>query len=269
MVPVFVAAFLSVIGTGGDSDGLNLVTCAPDEVSNRNFSAQEPFSFNINVVNHVDLLMNAKDGDITISGIPGSASITIIGTRRVQSESVADAQAHLAKLQVSVQDLTTRARVETSQPQCPLGRGYFVDYTVTLPSFFALILNNNGGDVTLDALGGKVSMNNIAGTITLTDISGNAEINLLSGNIVAGIASLPLNGRIDMTVLSGNIDLEIPVNTSAEFFARVFSGSINVSNLALDNEIITATTVSGTLGGGQGEIQLETQVVGDIDVTGI
>ena len=269
MLPVMLAAFLSIIGTGGDDDNLNLINCAPDEVVNRNFTAQEPFAFDINVVNHIELRLNGKDGDVSVTGVPGATAIMVSGLKRVLSESVQDAQDHLQDVQVTERDLTTQALLQTEQPQCELGREYIVDYTITLPDFIAVRINNIDGDVTLASIDNDVSVNNIAGTVTLTDIVGSAAVDLLSGNIVAEIISLPLNGSIDMKILTGNIDLEIPTNTSAGFAARVFSGTIDVVNLTLQPEIITPTSRSGTLGSGQGDISLETRVTGNIDVLGI
>lgn len=269
MLPVMLAAFLSIIATGGDDDNLNLIDCGPDEVANRNFTAQEPIAFNINVVNHIELLLNGKDGDVSVTGIPGATEIMVTGMKRVFSESVQDAQDHLQDVEVTVRDLTTQALLQTDRPQCELGREYIVDYTITLPDFFTVRINNIDGDVTLDSINNEVSVNNIAGTVTLTNIAGSAAVDLLSGNIVAEITSLPLNGSIEMKTLTGNIDLEIPTNTSADFSARVFSGNINVTNLMLQGEVITATSRSGRLGTGQGDILLETEVSGDIDVLGI
>jgi len=193
----------------------------------------------------------------------------VSGIKRVLSESAQDAQEHLQQLQVRTQDLTTQALIETDQPECDLGREYIVDYTITLPDFFEVRINNLNGAISIDTLNDEVSINNLNGTVTLTDIAGSTAVNLLNGNIVAGILFLPLNGAIDLKILNGNIDLEIPTSTSADFFAKVTSGNISVSNLVLLNEVTTATTVSGTLDSGQGVIRLETEVIGDIDVQGI
>lgn len=267
MLPVFLAAFLSVVGTGGDDD--DRVVCPPDEVNFTGFSAQEAFNFNLAVLNHDELLMLGKDGDISITGDPGAASVMVTGVRRVLSDSAQDAQEHLQMLQVRTEDLNTRARIITERPDCTLGREYIVDYTITLPDYFQLRINNLGGVITIDAINDEISVNNLAGDVTLTNIVGSIEVNLLSGKISAGILSLPLNGTIDLNILNGNIDLEIPTNTSASFLAEVNSGSISVTNLTLINEITTPTSVSGTLGSGQGSIHLETEIIGNIDATGV
>lgn len=270
LVPVMMAAILSIIGTGGSGSGSgdDFINCGPDEVSNRNFSEQEPFSFDLNVANHDRLLMNGKRGNITVTGVPGATSVMVTGVKRVLSDSVQDAQAKLQELAVSFRDLNNDVLLDTSQPQCPRGREYIVDYTISLPGFFVVRINNISGDVDLNTLDDLVSVNNISGTVTLTDIAGSAAVDLLTGDIVARITSLPLNGSIEMKILSGDISLEIPTGTSAEFSATVFSGSINLTNLTLKNPVSTPTSVSGTLGSGDADILLETEVIGDINVLG-
>jgi len=268
MLPVILAAFLAIVGTGDDSND-SLVVCGPDEVSNTGFSAQENFDFDIGVVNQVELLLRGKHGDIGITGNPVATSIVVSATKRVLSASIEDAQAHLQQLRVQSADLNTQALIETVQPECDLGRKYLVDYTITLPDFFQIRVNNLGGVITIAAVNDDVSINNLSGDVTLTDIAGSTAVNLLNGNIFTGILSLPLNGTIDLNILNGNISLEIPTNTSAGFSARVASGNIDVTNLVLLNETTTPTSVSGTLGSGQGVIRLETEVIGDIDVLGI
>jgi hypothetical protein len=261
---------LGIVASGSGGGGSsNFINCGPDEVANQIFSAQAPIAIGINVVNHNELLLNGKHGNVSVSGLPGATSITVTGMKRVLSESVQDAQAHLQDVRVTAQDLTTRALLETNQPQCELGRKYIVDYAITLPNFFLVRINNNGGDVTVDSIDNDVSVNSIAGTVTLTDIVSSAAVDLISGDIVAEITFLPLNGTIEMSILTGDINLEIPTNTSADFSARVFSGNINLTNLMLLNQVVTATSVTGILGTGQGNILLETEVIGDINVLGI
>jgi len=264
---IYSLGILGILASGGGSS--NLINCGPDEVANQNFSAQEPIAIDINVVNHNELLLNGKHGNVSVSGLPGATSITVTGMKRVLSESVQDAQAHLQDLTVTAQDLTTSALLKTNQPQCELGRGYIVDYTIMLPDFFLVRVNNNGGDVAIDSIDNEVSINNIAGTVTLMDIVGSAAVNMVSGNIVAEITSLPLYGTIQMKILTGDINLEIPTTTSANFTARVFTGNITLTNLVLLSPVVTPSLVTGILGTGQGNIDLETEVIGDIDVLGI
>jgi hypothetical protein len=191
----------------------------------------------------------------------------IAAIKRVQSDSAEDAEAHLQELEVIVQDLANEVRVDTIQPIDDGGRNYIVDYTITLPNFLETHVENTGGTVTLDSINNDVTVINVGGNITLRNILGSAVIDLVAGTI-EGEVTLPLNGVIDMETVTGDIHLAIPVNTSAELSAAVFLGSISVTNLVLQNEVITSTFRSGTLGSGQGTITLEAGTVGDISVSG-
>jgi DUF4097 and DUF4098 domain-containing protein YvlB len=125
---------------------------------------------------------------------------------------------------------------------------------------------NINGNVRIDSVNNTISIGHVNGNVNLDEIAANTSVNLVNALIVAKV-TLPLNGTINMDNTNGGIDLEIPVNTSANFSANVTNGAITVSNLVLQNPISTATSLSGTLGAGQGTITL-TVVNGNIDVSG-
>jgi hypothetical protein len=258
---LFTAIFLISCGSSGSGGGTR-------QVSNTDFEESEPFSFDVPVAGHTAFDLQGESGVITITGVPGAASVRITGTKRVQSESTEDALAHLQVLNVDVQDVGNDVRVRTVQPQDTGGRNYIVDYTVTLPKHLKVGVINIGGIITLDAIDNDVVVINTGGNVTVTNIAGSALIALLSGTIDAEI-TLPLNGTIDLNTLTGDINLEIPASTSAQFSASVKIGNITVSNLVFQTLITnTSTALSGTLGAGQGTITLEADQVGDISVTG-
>ena len=60
-----------------------------------------------------------------------------------------------------------------------------------------------------------------------------------------------------MTV-NGSIDLTIPTTTDAELSIALTNGIITVSNLTIDGAVTTPTSVSGTLGTGEGSLILRT-----------
>ena len=256
--------FTSIILSSCSSDDDDVVSL----VSNTNFEAVESFSVVVPVVNHTLFTLIGVNGEINISGDAAVNSVTITGTKRVLSESVEDAQAHLQDLTVNVQDLLDEIRVETIQPANTGGRSYIVDYTVTLPSFLTNNVTNLNGIVTLDSIDNDVVVLNMNGSATLMNITGNVSANILNGQI-QGAITLPLNGAIDMTTLNGDIIVEIPANTSAVLSASVNVGTITTQNLVLQDVVSTPTFLSGTLGSGQGTIKLETKQVGDITLTGV
>ena len=245
-------------GEDGNSEGIS-----------KKFEAKKSFSFEEQVVNQSQFTLNGVGGDITISGLSGANTVTIAGVRRVQAGSAEDAEAHLPLLQVDVQALANEIRVKTIKPLDPAERIYDVDYTITLPDNLKIQIDNVGGLVTVGSIANDITVKNVAGKVTLVNIFGSAWIDLTTGTIESEI-TLPLNGTINLKTLTGDIHLYLPLNISADFSARVFfNKSIDVSNLVLQNEVITSTSRNGTLGNGEGTISLQSGVGGNINVTGL
>lgn len=173
----------------------------------------------------------------------------ISGVRRVRSESVADAEEHLDLLEVDVQDLPYIVAVRTVQPERSYGRSYQVDYDIVLPADMRLHINH------------------VNGQILLSNLRESVYVNLVNG-LVDGEVTMPSGGVIDMDVVNGGIQLAIPKTTSAEFSAAVVNGSIGIADLNLQDPVATSTSLTGTLGSGDGVISLSI-VNGNISVAGI
>jgi len=210
--------------------------------------------------------LEAINGNVAITGISESDSVIITGERRVGSESMEDAEEYLKKLEVRVQDLGNEVFVKTIQPEKSYGRNYVVNYTITLPKDLEILVSNVNGIVTIESINNDVTVTNVNGQVTLDEIFGSASVSLVNGQI-EGEVTLPFDGVIGMSVVNGNIDLKIPVSTSAEFSAKVTNGNIGVSNLVLQNQVSSPTSLGGRLGDGEGMISLTT-VNGNISVLG-
>jgi hypothetical protein len=246
--------------------GKDKSTSSDDTVDNTNFTAERSFSYGVEVVDHSQLSLEAINGNIKITGKSGSDSVIITGIRRVGSESTQDAEEHLKFLEVSVEDLGNKVLVKTIQPEKTYGRSYQVNYAITLPEDLKVVVSSVNGNVTLDSINNEVVVSNVNGTITLDEIYGSVFVTLTNGGI-DGEITMPQDGLIEMILVNGNIVLNIPVETSAAFAAGVTNGNIVVSNLTLKDQIVTSSSLSGTLGEGRGTISLIT-VNGNINVSG-
>ena len=225
--------------------------CSDDDIFNvRNTDsfAEEPFSFEFERKTRTVFRLEGINGKVQLTGMPDISSITVSGERRVGSESVEDARAHLEQLKVEVEESETAITIRTDQPSKAEGRNYEVNYEITLPP-----------DLEID-------VGNINGQIEAEDLAGNATLKLVNGEITASI-TLPPEGRLELRVVNGNINLEIPSGTSAEFSAAVTNGSIATPNLSLADATSSPHSLTGTLGEGKGTISLFT-VNGTISVTG-
>ena len=260
MLPVIIIGFISIIGTGGGGGG--------GGDGDTRFEEKETFSFEITVGNHDQFKLLGVNGEITITGESGANSVMIIAIKRVQSSiSAQDAKDHLQELEVDWESVENEVSVETIQPDDSAERNYSVDYTITLPKYFKIQVNSINAIVTLDSIENDVTVSIANGEVTLRDIYGSALVTLANGTI-DGEVVLPLQGTIDLSVVTGgDIHLAIPTSTSATFSASTLFGSINVSSsLVVQDEVKTSTSLSGTLGDGDGEISLGT--MGDISVSG-
>ena len=247
---------------------LSWVGCA--DVSNlggnHNFSAEEPFSSHVNVQNQSGLRLVGITGTIAVTGSASTTIISITGKRRVEAESLSDANNCLKQLQVNVQDLGNEVSVETLQPKDTQGRNYIVDYVIVLPQRFLVQLTDVTGAVSVDSINNTVLVNSVTGSVTLNGIAGNSTVSLVTGAI-DGRVTVPANGVVDFSTVTGSINLKIPTVTSAQLTASLITGSIVTSNLVFQSQSSSPTSFVGKLGGGKGTIALKT-VTGGINVAG-
>lgn len=237
-----------------------------DRVDNTNYAATESFSFDIAVKNQTRLALGAINGPVDVVGVPNAATARIWGERRVESESAADAKAHLKELEVRVSDRQDEISVQTLQPDDTHGRNYVVVYHLRIPQAWKLSLGHVNGAVTIDSLNNDVSVKLVNGDVQVREMYGNLTAEVINGQ-VTGNLTLPLQGTCKASTVNGLITLSIPRTTTAEFSAAVTNGNIHVTNLALNNMVSTPQSLRGKLGNGQGTISLST-VNGNISVSG-
>ena len=232
------------------------VACDEDNTTGpTTFYAEEPFSFGFAVEARSQFSLQAINGAVEIVGVPGSAEITVAGVRRVGSTSVADAEVYLDSLIVKADSSQTTAFVWTEQPDAGDGRDYVVDYRITLPDDFNVSALGANGNVDLMSLRGGVTVAFANATISGSAIEGDATMSIANGKIMASVTLLS-GSRVDLGAANGDIRLRVPVATSAEVDASLVNGDISTINLTLTDEIRTATSLSGTLGGGDGLISI-------------
>lgn len=229
--------------------------CDDDILGSSAFEAEEPFSFAVELTSQTRIRLTGINSLIVVTGVAATDSVRVSGTRSVRSESLADAEEHLPDLEVRVESDADEVAVRTIQPANSGGRNYQVDYQLTVPDDFETTIVNANGTITVDNINNTVSVINANGEITLAQITGNIFADQGNGE-VACEATLPLDGTFDIAVGNGEIALAISDTTSAQLSASVGTGDIDTFGLDLQNESRTATTLSGTLGGGRGTIAL-------------
>lgn len=235
-------------------------------VANQMFEASATLDQDIDMTGRARVLVQGINGNIQVIGVAGTETMHLGGERKVRSESVADAQAHLAVLQVEVVTTASEVSIRTIQPQDAEGRGYEVDYQLTVPNRLASILTTINGNISVAAMQNAVSANGTNGNIVIDDILGDVFVLLVNGSIGAR-TSLILNGTVHLETVNGSVALDVPVATSADVTATVVNGSITVNGLQLQDVASTPTSLLGRLGAGEGTITLAT-VNGSVTLQG-
>jgi DUF4097 and DUF4098 domain-containing protein YvlB len=219
--------------------------------------------------------LEAINGEVSIEGVPESQldSIIVRGERRVESDSEADAQAHLQFLQVAMTVSEQLLTVRTEQPDQAEGRNSIVDYHIEIPEDMPVTASNVNGTVWIthmtDTVVASVVNGNLhlgyAGTATASVVNGflsfesyvgNVHGSVVNGGIHAEVSLLP-EGSCDLSITNGNIDLELPDTTSAHLSTNVVNGQIEVRDFTVSNPIVTPHSFTGILGVGDGSISLD------------
>lgn len=236
---------------------LPVAGCNEDITGSNRFEAREPFSFAVEVTTQLAVTLNGVNGEIEFVGIAGLDSVHIEGFRRVFSNSVADAEAHMPDVEVVIDATAGEVSIHTEQPSSSGGRTYVVDYQITMPAELVARIENANGNIDVESINNTARVQVANGNVTLDGIAGDVFAQTGNGNIVCS-ATLPAAGQASLTTGNGNINLQIPVSTSAEFSAAVGNGTITVSGLSLQDQTITPNLVTGRLGAGDGQITLAT-----------
>jgi hypothetical protein len=237
-----------------------------DEFHDNNHIARAQFSFEIDPGEKNRLRCEGISGEIEIIGVPDDSPVLIYGVREVGAESVTDAEHYLGELQVSVSELRDEVLVQTVQPEQTKGRSYVVHYHIRVPAQWVVEVENTNGEVSVENLDYLLTVDLVNGNVKTDDTRGNLNVSVTNGQIYSR-AEIPYDGSCELKTVNGTVDLEIPQDTSARLSAVVTNGRVNVSNLSLEDAVNSRTSVRGTLGEGEGRINLRT-TNGDIRVIG-
>lgn len=217
------------------------------DVDPQDHKASAQFSCEVPLFGQKSVRLKGVNGNIQFTGADGMAGMHISGMRRVGSESLEDAQAHLGLLQVRIQEGDEEILIETLQPRND-GRNYEVDYAVALPRGLEVYVESTNGRVALEGMTEDVA------------------VKLVNGTIDASL-TLPPGGTIDLFTINGDIGLDLQPDASAQLKATLTHGQITATNLQIQDQVATPRSLTGRLGDGAGLVQLAL-VNGDIRVQG-
>ena len=231
------------------------------------FSAEKTVHTEIPATQHSTVTIAAINGKIAVTGHHDANTVTVAAHLTVGSDSQADADSHLDDLSIKVTETVEVISLQTLQPPATGGRHYQVAYAISVPSDIAVAANQVNGTIDIADIQNNVDVVNVNGDIRVDNIVGGVVADVVNGSIEAS-AALPTQATIDLITNNGRIELHIPRSTSAVVGATVVSGTIQTTNLLFDDLVETSQSLTGTLGGGEGIIELWADN-GDIRMQGI
>lgn len=221
----------------------------------------------------------AANGSVSLSNLSGRVKINTWERNEVKIDAVkrADTQQHLNDAKIVVENTADRISIRTKYPN----RGWddedndhgrnccnhtaSVDYQLTVPAGASLdAVKLVSGDLEIKGVGGEVHASSISGDVRAEGLRGRAEISSVSGNVQVTYAGV--TDRLRLNSVSGDLVAVLPANASASVSANTVSGDIsNEFGLPVEHGQYVGHHLTGTIGGGQGRIDLHT-VSGEIRV---
>jgi hypothetical protein len=252
--PLLAAAFATVSVLGACEDAVG----PGDEI-------REPFADQLDATARLAFQLVGVNGRITVA-TGQEETVVVTGFRRVHGCTRSEAERWLEALEVRIEERGEVILIRAVQPVETIPCNLEVAYDLTVPERFVGQIVNVNGDIQVDGLGGGTSVVNVNGNVTLEGLLAPVQVALTNGNIVVG-ATIPGADAIDLSTVNGNVALTVPAETNAALTATLANGVIQVFNLILSDEVSTPTSLTGTLGTGEGEIGLRT-TNGNITATG-
>jgi DUF4097 and DUF4098 domain-containing protein YvlB len=140
----------------------------------------------------------------------------------------------------------------------------WVDYMIRVPHKTDLVARSVTGDITVIQVGGIFQVESEYGSIEMHARDGEGVLKTGSGDIGCKLARLPSGGRLKIKTGNGEVSLGVPADTSAKLKAKTGYGRVKVELEMTSVEKKKRKVMEGVLGGGDGEIVLES---GSGDVT--
>ncbi|MEO8294586.1 MAG: DUF4097 family beta strand repeat-containing protein [Gemmatimonadota bacterium] len=132
-----------------------------------------------------------------------------------------------------------------------------VTFTVKIPRGVRYIPRTVNGDVRAAALKSDVIASTVNGSIRLST-TGKAEATTVNGDIDAAMGNADWEDDVSFTTVNGGITLDLPSSVNAQLRASTVNGDISTDFPVTVTGRFGPRKVSGTLGRGGHELELET-----------
>jgi DUF4097 and DUF4098 domain-containing protein YvlB len=117
-------------------------------------------------------------------------------------------------------------------------------------------VNLVNGTLDVKQISGEITANLVNGKLRASDLAGTADLSTVNGTIDANYTSLNNVRRIKLGSVNGTLNLLLPQSPNADVSASAVNGSISTDFPLTVKGHFVGKSVSGTLGSGGVEIEL-------------
>jgi hypothetical protein len=202
------------------------------------------------------LRVEGIDGTVLVRGEPGRSHLSIHAVRRVRAEDSEVANSLLDHVNVFVWETPSETVVQTVQPDLASEVQFEIDYLISVPSAAEVTVVVSNGAVRVSGIEADLWVESQSGEVMLRDLEGSVWVDLAEGSIDTDMV-LPPGHVLVHRVGNGGARVRVQKDVSAEFLARVATGTIDIDGLSLLRRAPSASTIEGVLGTGDGVIHLD------------
>jgi hypothetical protein len=132
-----------------------------------------------------------------------------------------------------------------------------VRFDVAVPDGVRFVARTVNGEVEATGLGAEVEAVTVNGSIHVTT-SGSVRGETVNGSIRASLGTTTWKGPLDFETVNGGITVDLPAGVGARVSAKTVNGSIETDFPLTVKGKFGKRSINGTIGGGGGELNLET-----------
>ena len=232
---------------------------------------------------YAHLELRNGNGNVAVEGVKGE-EIVLVATKKVKAKSEEEGQKRLNQIQIVLSEEKPNLRIVTDVSELHPKGNWSVNYEVQLPmhmSLFARTSNGNidvadlqeqaqvetsNGNVAAHRIGGTITARTTNGNVKLHDVEGAIEAKTSNGNVYGELRTFDKGKRTVLHSSNGNVQLAMPEDASAKMVADTKNGNVHC-DLPISVSLQRRNHLEGTLGSGEGEIELRT-TNGNVRITG-
>lgn len=198
-------------------------------------------------------------GEIIIIGTDAKGcSVTAKITAKAETEEQARKLAE--EVRIKPQSYGDKLKIKVEQPADKSKQSITIDFNITVPRETALQLAADVGEINITNITGAIKAETDVGAVSCTEITGNLDIETDVGEVkILYSKAAPSVCKAIIETDIGAIDFTAPPDVSAKLDFSTNIGNIE-TDLPLEMKGMLGKKTTGTVGKGEGEIYLKTNI---------